>query len=176
MANYFEFVNKYKDCGLPLPQPATPGSAGLDLRAAHDAVIPPFMAKYGQYPKGGAVTIDENEKNIKDIDGRLTLVSTGLKVHLDDNYFLTIVPRSSMPYKQWLFVGNSPAVIDADYYNNPDNEGEIFVQLINMTPNPLHIKKGDKIGQALFIPYVLPENVKPENDKRLGGHGSTDKK
>lgn len=67
-------------------------------------------------------------------------------------------------------------IVDRDYYNNSDNEGEIFIQLINMTPNPLHIKKGDKIGQALFIPYVLPENVKPENSKRLGGHGSTDKK
>lgn len=107
MANYFEFVSKYKDCGLTLPQPATPGSAGLDLRAAHDAVIPPFMSKYGQYPKGGAVTIEENEKNIKDIDGRLILVSTGLKVHLDEGYYLAITPRSSMPLKQWLFIGNT---------------------------------------------------------------------
>ena len=173
MANYFEFVSKYKDCGLPLPQPATPGSAGLDLRAVEDTIIPPFMSKYGQYPKGEANTLEENEKNIKEINGKLTMVSTGLKVHLDEGYYLAITPRSSMPLKQWLFIGNTQAVVDRDYYNNPDNEGEIFIQLINMTPNPILIKKGDRIGQALYIPYVLPENVKPENEARVGGHGST---
>ena len=77
-----------------------------------------------------------------------------------------------MPLKQWLFIGNTQAVIDRDYIQ-ADNEGEIFIQLINMTPNPILIKKGDRIGQALFIPYVLPENVKPENEARVGGHGST---
>ena len=131
------------------------------------------MSKYGQYPKGDANTLEENEKNIKEIDGKLTMVSTGLKVHLDEGYYLAITPRSSMPLKQWLFIGNTQAVVDRDYYNNPDNEGEIFIQLINMTPNPILMKKGDRIGQALFIPYVLPENVKPENEARVGGHGST---
>lgn len=172
MANYFEFVSKYKDCGLPLPQPATPGSAGLDLRAAEDAIIPPFASKRELYPKGEAVTLEENEKIIKEIGGKLTMVSTGLKVHLDEGYYLAITPRSSMPLKQWLFIGNTQAVVDRDYIQ-ADNEGEIFIQLMNLTSNPIRIKKGDRIGQALFIPYVLPENVKPENKVRTGGHGST---
>lgn len=172
MANYFEFVSKYKDCGLPLPQPATPGSVGLDLRAVEDTIIPPFKSKRELYPKRDVVTLEENEKIIKEIGGKLTMVSTGLKVHLNEGYYLAVTPRSSMPLKQWLFIGNTQAVVDRDYIL-ADNEGEIFIQLINMTPNPVLIKKGDRIGQALFIPYVLPENVKPENKKRTGGHGST---
>lgn len=175
--NKFAIVNKYKDAGLVLPQPATPGSAGMDIRAAADVIIPPFFREqYGKYPKGEnlSYTLAENENNIVAIDGKFTLIPTGLKVYLDEGYFLMMAPRSSFPLKNWLFVSNTPAIIDRDYVDNKNNEGEIFVQIANFTPNPIQIKKGDKIAQAIIVPYTLPNNVEPENSERVGGFGSTD--
>jgi dUTP pyrophosphatase len=54
--------------------------------------------------------------------------------------------RSSSPLKYWLMLGNGIGVIDADYYNNPDNEGEIFLQIYNLSPFNIQIKEGEAIG------------------------------
>ena len=61
-----------------------------------------------------------------------TLVSTGMKCKLEDDEYLALYARSSTPLKYWLTLANSTGIIDADYYNNPDNEGEIFLQLVNL--------------------------------------------
>lgn len=114
----FEIVSKYKDSNISIPQPATSGSAGCDLRAAEDIVIPSFFREqYGKYPKGEnlSYTIEENEKNIAAIGGRMTLVPTGLKAYLDEGTCLLILPRSSMPLKQWLFVANTPGKLKSYY-------------------------------------------------------------
>ena len=63
-------------------------------------------------------------------------------------------------------------IIDADYYNNKDNEGEIFFQLINLSPYTIQIKKGDKIGQGIFLPYYKTDDDVAEG-QRKGGLGST---
>jgi dUTP pyrophosphatase len=60
-----------------------------------------------------------------------------LKCALDPNTYLELSVRSSTPLKYWLFMANSVGIIDADYYNNIDNEGEIFFQLINLSPYPI---------------------------------------
>ena len=65
-------------------------------------------------------------------------------------------------------------IIDADYYNNPDNEGEIFFQLINLSPYNIILKKGEKIGQGIIKPYLTTEDDAATGD-RLGGFGSTTK-
>lgn len=65
-------------------------------------------------------------------------------------------------------------IIDADYYNNPDNEGEIFLQLINLSPYPIKIQKGEYIGQGIIKPYLTIEDDKAEGE-RVGGFGSTTK-
>ena len=65
-------------------------------------------------------------------------------------------------------------IIDADYYNNPDNEGEIFFQLINLSPYNIILKKGEKIGQGIIKPYLTTEDDTATGD-RLGGFGSTTK-
>lgn len=65
-------------------------------------------------------------------------------------------------------------IIDSDYYNNPDNEGHIFLQFINFSPFDIKIKRGDIIGQAIIKSYYTTEDDKAENE-RLGGFGSTSK-
>ena len=64
-------------------------------------------------------------------------------------------------------------IIDADYYNNTDNEGHIYFQVINLSPIPIKIRKGDAIGQGVIMNYL-----KTDNDislgAREGGFGSTD--
>lgn len=65
-------------------------------------------------------------------------------------------------------------IIDADYYNNPYNEGEIFFQLINLSPYPIRLQKGDKIGQGIIKNYGITDDDAASGD-RLGGFGSTTK-
>lgn len=74
--------------------------------------------------------------------------------------------------KYWLILANSIGVIDADYYNNPDNEGEIFLQMINLSPYDIKIQKGEAIGQAIIVPYLNTEDSTAAGE-RLGGFGST---
>jgi dUTP pyrophosphatase len=71
-----------------------------------------------------------------------------------------------------LLVANSPGIIDADYYNNPDNEGEIFIQLINLSPFDILIKKGDRIAQGIIQKYIRTADDSTTL-KRTSGHGST---
>ena len=63
-------------------------------------------------------------------------------------------------------------IIDGDYYNNPDNEGEIFFQVINFSPVDQVIEKGDKIGQGIIKKYEKVEGDAATN-ARTGGFGST---
>ena len=82
--------------------------------------------------------------------------------------------RSSCPLKHWLILANGVGIIDADYCDNPDNEGEIFFQVINLSPVDIILHKGDAIGQGIIKPYlVFADEVNPEAI-REGGFGSTD--
>lgn len=140
--NKFEKVSKYNDVDLPLPVRATAGSAGYDFVAAEDAVIPPYesiMTALGSQTSLFPYTLSEISDLTKREDCRPTLVSTGMKCHLDDGYYLKLVSRSSMPFKHWILLANGEGTIDSDYYNNPDNEGEIYFQFINFSPFPIQI-------------------------------------
>ena len=95
-----------------------------------------------------------------------------LKCKMEDNEYLQIVARSSTPLKYWLIVANAPGIVDADYYNNPDNEGEIFVQVINLSPFTIKLKKGDKIAQGIISRYYTVEDDVRDGE-RTGGFGST---
>ena len=81
--------------------------------------------------------------------------------------------RSSCPLKHWLILANGVGIIDADYYNNPDNEGEIFFQIINLSPFPIILLKGDTIGQGIIKKYMTTIDDEA-NGSRSGGFGSTD--
>lgn len=63
-------------------------------------------------------------------------------------------------------------IIDGDYYNNPDNEGEIFFQVINMGAFPIQLKRGDIIGQGIIKKYEITDDD-VAGGERTGGFGST---
>ena len=105
-----------------------------------------------------------------------TLVPTGVKCKLEEDEYLALFNRSSNPLKQNLVLANGTGVIDSDYYNNPDNEGHIMFQYYNFGTSPVHIKKGDRIGQGVFQKFLIVDNDEVLNDAvRVGGHGSSGK-
>ena len=78
-----------------------------------------------------------------------------------------------MPLKHLLLVANSVGVVDSDYADNPGNEGEIFVQFLNLSPYDIVVKKGERIAQGMFIPTIVADNDNFGDAERVGGHGST---
>ena len=71
-------------------------------------------------------TLEEMAKKTKEYVAKPSLVSTGIKCFLEKDKYLELTIRSSSPLKYWLIMANGVGIIDSDYYNNPDNEGEIF--------------------------------------------------
>ena len=111
-----------------------------------------------------------NKKTIEDINvtGKRVLVKTGVTVHLEDNEYLAIVPRSGLAYKKGITVLNTPGTIDADYY-----PGEIGVILYNAGDEPFVVEKGDRIAQAILCEYKTMQLDLVKNKERDGGFGST---
>lgn len=177
---HFEKVSKYADADLAMPVRKTSQSAGYDMVAAEDYVIPslPLMCEEAKllWPVevDEYVSLEQMADFTKKIGFKPTLVSTGMKCKLDPGSWLQLSVRSSSPLKYWLMLGNGIGIIDADYYNNPDNEGEIFFQIYNLSPFNIQIKKGDAIGQATILPYGITSDDIVMGE-RTGGFGSTSK-
>ena len=174
----FEKVSKYADADITMPVRKTEFSAGYDMVAAEDYVIPsiwnmmPDAKEAWPVESDEYVTMELMAKFTKETGLKPTLVSTGMKCKLDPGTWLQLSVRSSSPLKYWLMMGNSIGVIDADYYNNPDNEGEIFFQIYNLSPFNIQIKKGEAIGQGIILPYGVTEDD-VAGGARMGGFGST---
>lgn len=99
------------------------------------------------------------------------MIPTGVRCKMDTDYVMIIAPRSSLGIKKGLRISNTIPVIDSDYYD-ADNEGHIFVSVINDGKEPIKFKAGDNIVQALFVPYgIADDNVVIA--ERTGGIGST---
>ena len=183
MSAKFEFISKYigEDYDMSLPVRKTAESAGYDMFVAEDTIIPPYdylhdeiaMALENPEDIDEPHTLEEVAALVKRADAKVTLVPTGVKCRLDPGTYLELSVRSSCPFKHWLIMGNSVGIIDADYYNNPDNEGHIFFQIINLSPVPIILKKGDAIGQGIIKPYLKTEDDN-STATRVGGFGSTD--
>ena len=177
---HFEKVSKYADADLAMPVRKTSQSAGYDMVAAEDYVIPslPLMCEEAKllWPVevDEYVSLEQMADFTKKIGFKPTLVSTGMKCKLDPGSWLQLSVRSSSPLKYWLMLGNGIGIIDADYYNNSDNEGEIFFQIYNLSPFNIQIKKGDAIGQATILPYGITSDDVVMGE-RTGGFGSTSK-
>lgn len=187
MSAYFQKVTGYEDCGLPVRKTAQ--SAGYDFFAAEDIVIPSYENLYNEMvgqaldryesifdaisDKQDTITLDEMAALTKAAKTKPTLIPTGIKCHLDADQFLQLSIRSSSPLKYWVILANGVGIIDADYYNNPDNEGHIYFQVINLSPIPIQIKKGDAIGQGVIMNYIKTEQDSATAE-RTGGFGSTD--
>ena len=174
----FEKVTKYKDADIAKPVRKTEFSAGYDMVAAEDYIIPSISPMFEEARKLFEIEDDEfvTMPMMADFTKRTgikpTLVSTGMKCKLNPGSFLQLSVRSSSPLKYWIMLANGVGIIDADYYNKPDNEGEIFFQLFNLSPFNIQIKKGEAIGQGVILHYHITEDD-VVNGERLGGFGST---
>jgi dUTP pyrophosphatase len=122
----------------------------------------------------GDFTLDLNQMKalVKAAGTKLTLVPTGVKCKLEDDQVLHLYIRSSCPLNHYLFLGNGTGVIDSDYYNNEDNEGHIFFQIINLSPFNIVVKKGDIIGQGEITRFCKTDDDEADG-VRTGGFGST---
>lgn len=194
----FEKVSRFKDVDIQIPVRKTANAAGYDMVAAEDVIIPPYQDLISFLnlsdskesvtdflemilnPKelikdiNKVYTLDEMAALTKQTKVKPTLVSTGMKCKLDPDTYLELSVRSSSPLKYWIIMANSVGIIDADYYNNSDNEGEIFFQLINLSPFPIKIQKGEAIGQGIIKHYLTTEDDNATG-VREGGFGSTGK-
>lgn len=105
--------------------------------------------------------------------GESIIVFTGIKAWMQPNEFLAMFIRSSYGIKKHLRIKNVVGIIDSDYYDNPDNEGEILVCLINEGSDPAKIPAGESFAQGIFMTYLTDGTV--PLSARTGGVGSTDK-
>ena len=172
----FEKVKRFADADFNLPVRKTRNSAGYDFEVAEDIIIPSFYQHFSTMLANAdpahICSLEETAKLTKEFKAKPTLVSTGVKCHLEEGYYLELSVRSSTPLKYWIILANSVGIIDADYCDNPDNEGEIFFQVINLSPFPIQLYKGDIIGQGIIKRYEITDNDKAEG-LRQGGFGST---
>ena len=129
------------------PERKTKFSAGYDFYCPADVVIPSFTS---------------------------VVIPTGYKVKLEPDEVLTLHIRSSLAFKKGLRMTNGVGIIDADYYNNPDNEGEILIGVFNAGVHTQVIKKGERFAQGVVFNYRTWGD-EPE-EERTGGVGSTDGK
>ncbi len=112
---------------IALPERATTGSAGLDLRACLDA---PLLLEPGQ----------------------THLVPTGIAIHLDDpGLAAVLLPRSGLGHRHGIVLGNLVGLIDSDY------QGQVMVSVWNRGDHPFTIEPGDRIAQMIVVPVVQVE-------------------
>ena len=135
---------------FPLPQHATGGSAGMDMRAC----------------------IDEH---IRVEPGETHLVPTGLAIHINDpGLAAVLLPRSGLGHKHGIVLGNLVGLIDSDY------QGQVFVSVWNRGNHTFVIEPGDRIAQMVFVPVVQADfEVVDEfeaTDRGAGGFGHSGKK
>ena len=146
----FERIDAPRGRGAALPKRATANSAGYDFVAPYDIIV----------HAGGSI---------------VATLKTGIKARMEPDEFLMIFIRSSLGIKWGLALANGTGIIDADYYGNPNNDGEICIALVNRDPyRDVKIHKGDRIAQGIFMKYLLTEDDKA-NAERNGGVGSTGK-
>lgn len=143
----FELIKGYDG---KLPARGTPYSACVDFYACEDVILRP-----------GTIS---------------NVIPTGVKAYMNDDEGLLLYTRSSIAKKHGLRMSNSVGVIDADFYNNIDNEGHITFLYDNLTDKEVKIAKHSRIGQGMFTKVLPINNVKVLSDERVGGYGSTGNK
>lgn len=147
----FEVAKGFESNEIHLPIRKTKFSAGYDIEAAEDCIVPAFQP--GQVP---------------------TLIKTGLKAYMQDDEVLILSNRSSNAKKKGIVMANGVGVIDKDYYGNPDNDGHFMFSVFNVKKQDIEIKKGDVVGQGIFYQYLTTDEDCAQGE-RIGGFGSTSK-
>ena len=176
MKRGFQVVSKYKNEDIKLPIRATKNAAGYDFFAAEDFVLPSiwkmnFIKLLWRIRKEKTLHPEDYTKAADDL--RPLLVPTGIKAYMQPDEYLLLANRSSSPLKRGLILPNGVGIVDSDYYNNESNEGEIFFQLVNLGPKDYQIKKGDRLGQGIFMSYLQADGEEQPLGERTGGFGSS---
>lgn len=133
-------------CGIDVPKRATKGSAGYD-----------FFAPIG-------FTLEPGE-TIK--------IPTGVRCEMDEGWVMMGFPRSGLGFKYRMRLSNTVCILDEDYFYS-DNEGHIFIKVVNEGNKTMTVKAGDGFAQGIFLQYGITEDDNA-TDKRNGGFGSTTK-
>ena len=107
--------------------------------------------------------------------GEKTCVWSDVKAYMQEGEVLMLHVRSSIGIKKGLMLSNITGVIDADYYNNPNNNGNIGIALYNYSNETVELKRGERICQGVFIPFLVADNGNTDKE-RTGGIGSTGSK
>jgi dUTP pyrophosphatase len=147
MSRYFKVVsNEHRQTEgyIKLPTRATAKSAAYDFYSPVDATIEPMKS---------------------------VMIWTDVKAHMYDDNVLLLNVRSSMG-KHPIMIANTQGWVDADYWENTDNDGNIGIRLFNLGNTPYEIKVGDRIAQGMFVKYGIVCDDKTK-EKRTGGFGST---
>ncbi len=131
-----------------LPKRSTKSSAGYDFYALYDYALKP---------------------------GEIMKVPTGIKVCMEEDDVLFLIDRSSMGFKYNVRMCNQVGVIDADYYNNSNNEGHMWIRIQNEGDKDYIVKKGDGMIQGIFMKYLKTDDDIESINERSGGFGSTNK-
>ena len=143
----FEKLREYEnDETVKLPVRSTKGSAAYDLYAKESATI-----KSGEKHK----------------------FKLGVKAYMQEDEALFIITRSGNGTKRRVTLANNIGLIDSDYYDNEDNEGELIVMLANDGTDDFEVKPGDRIAQAFFQKILLADDDSVLAKMRKGGFGST---
>lgn len=122
-----------------LPKRETKGAAGYDFFALYDYTLKP---------------------------GEIKKIPTGIKVDMNNDEVLLLIDRSSMGIKYNVRMCNQVGVVDADYYNNKDNEGHMWICIQNEGNKDYIVKKGDKIIQGVFVKYLSVDDEDDEFTER----------
>jgi dUTP pyrophosphatase len=159
----FEIVSNFKKKDINLPVRKTNASAGYDFEAAESLIVPSIWKVLAEKVFVGEAT-----------GLKATLIPTGIKSYMLDDEYLLLSIRSGTALKTGLILANGVGIVDSDYYNNPDNEGHIMFPVHNLGFKDKLIKKGERIGQGLFLNYLKADDDMSDG-VRTGGFGSTDK-
>lgn len=159
----FEIVSSFKKKDINLPVRKTNASAGYDFEAAESLIVPSIWKVLAEKVFIGEAT-----------GLKATLIPTGIKSYMLDDEYLQLSIRSGTALKTGLILANGVGIVDSDYYNNPDNEGHIMFPVHNLGFKDKLIKKGERIGQGLFLNYLKVDDDMSDG-VRTGGFGSTDK-
>lgn len=155
MTRKFEACEGYPD--TQMPKRNTSHAAGYDFYAPEDIEIPSIWSNVWNLIRGKRFVA--------------TLVPTHVKAQMPTNEVLLVFNRSSNPARG-LILANGVGVIDADYYGNTANDGDIGFAFYNLMPWKVKIQKGHKIGQGIFLKFSKVDGDKAEGT-RTGGFGST---
>lgn len=152
MQRKFEYVRRMIDTGnetivptFNLPKRMTENSAGYDFFLPKDTLCKSH---------------------------EITLVPTGVKVNMQNDEALILANRSSNSQKKGLIIPNGIGIIDADYFSNQDNDGEICALFYNINDTDILLNKNDRIMQGIFTKFLIVDNDNSKNS-REGGFGST---